>query len=653
MEHNYFEPFLRPHCDIAGQKRTGNNKKWVVFKPEYPESVFKGPYTVGQKTYEVGITRSDILRHWQTPHLVLYDQIIPLAAAGSTQRAVRFPNIMGRLPQNTVFFAEKNGTYSYQVAEWGNEFIKLNKILPESQWVFEQGETLLLALCHLYILHTGDVGMYNIMVVPEKRSIHIIDFEETSGRSTQQDQTVGAGKYFYVTRNPAEKYGLYNGLKPFYNSVADKLEQMTFDDELSARGIPDILTMEEMKLRRDIAVFYLKQYVVPDPPEVQCPRIVVLDTVFPIPDTRIGQMKWTGMRGGNKTFSGFTLSVMKSGIQKYIRRGMERKALLCGIEIYRLREVDGMPGVHNGYHRLAVIANEDIGPARLDIAAYVAGWIVNWVRGTKSFADIPATEDRYDVARYIAIIHTMTRVPKTRIMSHLWRAYTSEPGRKMAISLGLKVDDFNQVLSTETCQTLPQEFFDIQVYKPGDDLQITLVAKIFYNRLLKKDHNAIGWAGYFLETFATKKVAKRFGRFKADVLLWMVISLFTENSVWKPLMDAYYQLTEGRPFLSTAITAILFRDRLGFGTGKVTVDMKEISQKISVNTDIWRQPLTLDFLTEGDYKLEMDSYVLDKHTGKRGDQDKLRKEFVTQGAHIENADPRFADPVLEKIYIES
>lgn len=50
-------------------------------------------------------------------------------------------------------------------------------------------------------------------------------------------------------------------------------------------------------------------------------------------------------RGATKTFSGIDFDVAKSALQKYIRRNMPEKAILAAIELYRLGEIGGSPGV--------------------------------------------------------------------------------------------------------------------------------------------------------------------------------------------------------------------------------------------------------------------------------------------------------------------
>src|SRR6516162_10560953 len=82
-----------------------------------------------------------------------------------------------------------------------------------------------------------------------------------------------------------------------------------------------------------------------------------------------GKMQYGGYMGENTTFSGYAIDVVKSAMQKYIRRNMVEKALISMIELYRMPEVDGDAKSiqSNMFNRLAVIAAEDIGPSNVKL----------------------------------------------------------------------------------------------------------------------------------------------------------------------------------------------------------------------------------------------------------------------------------------------
>ena len=77
------------------------------------------------------------------------------------------------------------------------------------------------------------------------------------------------------------------------------------------------------------------------------------------------------------TACGYDFSVVKSGIQKYIRRGIEDKALKCAEEMDRFAEL-GTPGERlrtNMIHRLQIIFLEDIGLGNYYLWKKMCEWI--------------------------------------------------------------------------------------------------------------------------------------------------------------------------------------------------------------------------------------------------------------------------------------
>ncbi len=75
-----------------------------------------------------------------------------------------------------------------------------------------------------------------------------------------------------------------------------------------------------------------------------------------------------------RTWNNFCPDVMKSGLQKYIRRGMTEKALYCAGELDLMKHTPESAGGKraegirtNFLHRLMVIYIEDVGIANLGV----------------------------------------------------------------------------------------------------------------------------------------------------------------------------------------------------------------------------------------------------------------------------------------------
>lgn len=331
----------------------------------------------------------------------------------------------------------------------------------------------------------------------------------------------------------------------------------------------------------------------------------------------IGLMNWTGLRGQSKTFSGIDFDVAKSGLQKYIRRQETGKAIILAFEMYRLAEVGGSPGVTNLYNRLAVIANEDISPNNLAIILAVTQMV--------------QTKDR-DLNKLLWAVDVLSKCSKTRLMSQAWRTYGTEEGRALAKSYELNINlDYDRT------------YIDKHLNHPmflNDSLEMKEMILMFLYQLQNQDYQAFTWASLFLAKFGQDKVASRAkfvnnNKYKtsyADIMLWRALYLVLDNNVYDILVDAYYNHSEKRPFLQNAILIAI--NNLPY-------------QKYEINFEPY--PGVAD-LYEGNYQIEIDDYVVDKHTRLGRLNGKTIQDFVDDGAKVIPQDPEYYDEILEEIY---
>lgn len=354
----------------------------------------------------------------------------------------------------------------------------------------------------------------------------------------------------------------------------------------------------------------------------------IVEPVINSSGRKLGQMVWKGLRGGaTKTYSGIDLDVAKSAVQKYIRRNMSEKAIMAAIELYRLGEVGGQPGVTNMYNRLAIIANEDIGPANLALVLEVTRLVESGDR---------------DIYRLVAMIQLMAESPKTRMMSHAWRAYANPEGRAVALKLGLLLD----TTFTEADMTYIAENNNSDLFLASDPENIRPCILIFLKRLQECDFNAYSWAYFYLEMVADLKLAKR-KKFingntrcttgKADILLWKALAKVLAPEIHDVLVEAYFNHTESRPFLQNAILVALYN-----------VPYQKFDMEPAIA--IWRQQPVLEQILNGDFVLEIDGFVIDKHTQKGRAAGATVQDFVDEGAIVIPQDEKFFNSVLADIY---
>lgn len=644
--------------DIVGQKRTGKSKQFVFIQDLY---VIKGPYQ--QNRLNNVITRSQLFQAWKTPCVVkAIDHF-----QNSDGIFVRYPNIMAGYNLESELYNEEFSGLQYKILK-NPPVIDVGHAIPMNPWITDEAENVILALCHCNILSVGDMNLRNTLVNPSIHEFYVIDFDDNLG--TDRDDEV-----FYFNKPPGKNLNWYSRVSQHYNNVATRLLPLLNDPLILSNNLLDRVNRAINLLRRfssnpsspSVITNFVPIPVAPKPsiadnfvPIPVAPNFSSLATNFvpipvtpsiasnfvPIPVTpninsitdnlnilqlnviNLGQMVWKGLRGGvSKTYSGIDFDIAKSALQKYIRRNMPQKGILTALELYRLGEVGGDAGVSNMYNRLAMIANEDIGPANLPLILEVTS--------------IVESKDR-DPARLAAMVQLLAGSNKTRIMSHAWRAYATPEGRLTAAKMGLPLDtEF-----TESDIKYISDNRNSDLFLASDPENIRPYILIFLKRLHEKDFNAFTWAYFYLETAKDLTLAKRkkyvesntrSSTGKSDILLWKALSKILQSRVHDVLVEGYYNHTESRPFLQNAIIIALYR-----------VPYEKFDIEPAVN--IWRNTPALQEMLHGKYPFEVDAFVIDKHTRKGRQMGMTTQDFVDEGALVIPQDTKYFNQLLADIY---
>ena len=269
---------------------------------------------------------------------------------------------------------------------------------------------------------------------------------------------------------------------------------------------------------------------------------------------------------------------------------------------------------------------EDIGPANLPLVVAVLERIA---------------QDQRDLTTMVAMVHLMCLSEKSRIGSHLWRTYTTPEGRAIAEKKGINVET---TLTKEDIEYLatPSTF-----WKPGDPEEIRPYAEIFYQRLQKRDPNAVAWASYYLQATEGKKVVPRNRRTNPAIVLWEMLATVMPAYPVSVLQKAYFDSSEPRPFLMAGISWLLYNG--------MPLTKDQPFDRIDLNPAVvaWTNAEFLQMLLAGNYTFEVDDYVIDKHTAEGKRRGKDRKAFVEEGAVVTNVSKQYTNVVLEEIYRES
>jgi len=348
--------------------------------------------------------------------------------------------------------------------------------------------------------------------------------------------------------------------------------------------------------------------------------------------SNIGCMVWNQHQTyGSKTYSGLDIDIVKSAVQKYIRRNLPQKAILSAIELYRMNELGATPIVSNLFNRIAIIAAEDVGPANLPL-------ILEVIRTIES-------KDK-DLYQLLAMIQLLAESKKTRLMDQAWYAYATPHGRIKSQNKNIALDT---TFTSEDVQYIT-EHMNEDIFHPEDPHNLRSYILIFMKRLLASDYNAYTWAYFFLDQCTDTLITRR-KKFilnnrtnttgKPDILLWKALSKVLPPETHDILVEAYYNHTESLPFLQVAVLIALY---------KLPYEKYNLESAVT----IWKtqqKDIVTDML-HGTYQLQVDEYVIDKHTALGRKNGKNINDFLTTGAVVIPQDEKYYNETLEKIYTQ-
>ena len=636
----------------TGQKRTGKNKKYTFL---HNDKVIKGPYKLDKIIRIIDVSNS--LKRWTKPE---YPDMLVHPCVDEQNRVIiyqdedknyyiTFDNVAKEYIQNSEVITESFTGIQHQVIK-RNGVEKFNDVFEQvGAWLNDQIKYIVLYSCLMYVLGVGDTGLHNILIDQNKQKLYIIDYED-------HRQNIGEGDFFYFTKNPRKSIKerwlqncnmtwVINELKSFNNNdiniiiaaYEDKRGFYPFSS-LVINGINDtnenkyiISKYNDSNNSNNSNNSNSKDNNSKDNKDNNSKvkdsnKIKIKISAKPV-NSSIGKMINKGMNGGSLTFSGLDVGAVRSGVQKYIRRNETVKAIMCGVEMYRMIEVDCKALQSNLFNRLAIIAAEDIGPANVELMLKMIK--IN-------------LDDNRDIYQMVSMIQLMSQSSKTRIMSHLYRAYCHPDGMKIAQEKGLDIQD---QYDTNFIQN-----HGLTIFKPEDPNDLMVYTLMMYKRLTSEQQDqrvkALYWLGYFIRDMDKyPKVGARNRKTKPLVIVWAMLQLLMKPRTWEILMKACFKLSESRPFYMAAFTMLIY-DITENNNNDIDISLDQL-------TKCWTNHEFLTQLLQGQHTLQLDDYVIDMHTKEGRKQGKNRQDFVQQGATIELQDLNLYDPILEQIYINS
>lgn len=657
--------YLIEEGDVVMQKRTSPHKMYVVFLPSDPEYVYKGPYYEGSKKLDRLRAVRELVADADIPELVGFEEYeMNHEDIGGTW--LRYPLICANPDTwETENYTEKRENKDIYGKKSKISYSVLTRSEhPTVRLAMERGDIdsvpsrILGVIMFLYAIGTGDINTRNIIFCNGK--YYINDFEDRTGRAWDSGKI--PEPFFFNSPHGDKGFlelsrkNLVSGLKEFEDIVVEIGEDriLQFDKEQNGK-------LSGFIERRDIARRMVKQYTGKSgspplakapknppasrksvvrqetkstagkakrqekaknsaPARLEKPRVVqALAVQEPFLGMDIGQMAYHGHNAGATTYHGFSNKVLISAIQKNIRRCNAEQSLACAFELslFSNASVGTVRSVFtNLVNRLAIISAEDLSPLEAGLIMTVCDWVnftvkKNSARNFKhEIFDLPP-----DSSSLYAITRCMAEAKKSRVSSHMAKAYGTEMGREV-------LADYAEVIEPN-------------IGSPEDNLRRA-------DRELR-NKRFVAWSyiwAYYESTFES-------GGTKARDRLFSIIKKHVSPHLFDSTFACYKKAStvnarsHSRAFLQFIVAYIC----LGEG--------EEAHQD---NIAKWYQRLK-DYAADGnyrkyeglDYQIEIEDYMLDIHTGK-AKTNANRYIFATEGAFVNNEDPLATVKEFKMVY---
>ena len=309
-----------------------------------------------------------------------------------------------------------------------------------------------------------------------------------------------------------------------------------------------------------------------------------------------------------KTFNGIPFNLAKSGVQKYIRRAKQDKAVYLALDMYLTQWTEGAKGMlTNLYNRIRIIFLEDISIAAPSMIQRV-NVILDNARTNILSAELPY------------LIHCMSKSLHTRCYSHIksyYRIEKNKPSEK---------------------DKIPENRFNLE-----KDEKIRVVVDCFIWCLEQKNIEAFWWLTKILEN--EKLSTKRDNSTRPGFLIFNILTKFgfITDSYTLPICKEWYKIMKMKEQNFCLIHPVMLYI---LDTKAVRIDVNDESFDESYYRS--RTPYNSCLLNN---KIRLDNFVYDKHTQIGRDRFKRNyADFALEGSLV--AFDLEVVPNFSKIYME-
>lgn len=348
----------------------------------------------------------------------------------------------------------------------------------------------------------------------------------------------------------------------------------------------------------------------------------------------IGQMKWRTCFSSISA-SGYKLDILKSALQKYLRRREEEKMLWCLSEIYMFekysqneQEKRASKGIiTNLLNRLVIMMDEEM--LFVEVNKYIK--CMKWI---KLFNE----GNRENFELLVKVCKTMIGARLLRLNSDIYSYWWRGAGVYKVIKIN-NVE--NEKENYEICNKLfSKKEKECETWEKERNAFIR-----FVNTFRNNDTSCYHWA---LVLFHSKTKGKtRFRRKDCVYIIWEYLFQVIENDsrlkeCLQLKLEQFFVKTrhEQHMWLSSAISIALNRKKLYLQTKEaeewdINIDDDEIEKHF-----------------ENREKMEIDDYAIDMHCSQGRKMGKMKAEFALVGCVVIDEDREYYNKEWRDLYID-
>ena len=351
----------------------------------------------------------------------------------------------------------------------------------------------------------------------------------------------------------------------------------------------------------------------------------------------LGLMEFHGPFGGSLGYHGHLIDILKSGLQKYIRRGEKEKAIRCAIDLdlFYLFEPKSKGIRTNMINRLRIISCEEFCWGNPRIFNQMQILITSWSNHRNS--------DRIKGTRaLIEIVNLLCSSRPARMISFIRAAYKHGP---LYSEIKHKYSEIYKNL------TIPiQNLEDVNLSKQGDTDILSSWINQFNYFFQNKSDKCIYWAFKIMNI--KDKCARRYRRTGPEYILWEYLfeKLDLTISQKKPIdvLFNWYKnnKSEHWMYLINAIMICLQYKKLNIASDiDAYYSIPETSNlsEIAIKNIVQNHKKT---------KFEIDDYCIDQHTEKGRKKNRGPIHFAKIGSYVENENLDILNKTYKDIYLD-